>query len=378
MNTNQKVLIVEDEKPLLFGLTVFMKRNGYQVYSAENGEVGLQLAKEELPDLIISDVMMPPPNGFELRQLLNEDNTTSSIPFIFLTALTTNEEKLLGLHLGADDYITKPFELPELLARVDSILRRRDIERAKGRVEMAAQAQEQMEAFKQEILQNFHHELRTPLVNILLPLEAAVSQKFSEPEDLIRFTQIALSNADRLHSLVEDFILLTSIDQGKINTLRQEIDQDIDLKKPIQKCVERYKEKELDVELNLDIRGQIFAPRREFKKVVVHLVDNALKFSPSNGRVKVCVVATGDGGCNLTVEDEGPGVPKDQQERVFERYYQLSQGDTRSFEGMGVGLTVARAIMESLGGHVKFLDTQKGCAVELSLPAGENEFVRPN
>ena len=100
---------------------------------------------------------------------------------------------------------------------------------------MAAHAQEQMEKFKQEILRNFHHELRIPLVYILTPLEAAVSQKFNNPEDLIRFTQIALSNADRLNSLVEDFILLTEIDKGNIKTFRQEIDHWVDLKKPIRK-----------------------------------------------------------------------------------------------------------------------------------------------
>jgi DNA-binding response OmpR family regulator len=375
MNTTQKILIIEDEKPLLFGLSALMAKSGYEVHTADNGEAGLDLAKNELPDIIISDVMMPPPNGFELRELLNDDNSTSSIPFIFLTALTKNEEKLIGLKLGADDYITKPFEYQELLARVDSILRRRDIERGKGRMEMAAYAQAQMEAFKREILQNFHHELTTPLVNILLPLEAAVSKKFSEPEELIRFTQIALSNADRLNSLVEDFILLTSIDHGKINTIRQELNPEIDIVKPIRKYNAAYQEKELDVELDLNIQGQIYAPRREFKKVIVHLVDNAFKFSSSKGKVRIALNAYGDGGCKMIVQDEGPGIPSNQRDKVFERYYQISQGDSRAHEGMGIGLTLAKSIMEALDGEVKILEAADGCVVELNLPPGKNGFV---
>jgi len=377
MNTNQKILIIEDEKPLLFGLTTLMKRQGYDVISADNGELGLSLAQQELPDVIISDVMMPPPNGFELRELLNQNTTTASIPFIFLTALTKQEEKLHGIRLGADDYVTKPFELQELMARVDALLRRRDIERQNGRSEMENVAKEEMEKLKSGILENLSHELRTPMVNILLPLEAAVSNKFTNPEDLIRFTQIALSNAARLDSLVEDFLLLTYIDQGTLSTIRQEINPQIDITKPIQKRVGLYEEKNLTVDIILEVHGPIYAPRNEFKKVIIHLVDNAFKFSPTNGKVTVKVTAPGDGGCTLHIIDEGSGIPEDVREKVFERYYQHCVDEDQTLDGMGLGLPIAQAVMQSLGGEVEIVESITGCVIRVSLPPGKNDFLTP-
>jgi DNA-binding response OmpR family regulator len=118
------ILIIDDDDNLLFGLLAVMRREGYQWISANNGKDGLRLAQERLPDLIISDVMMPPPNGFELRKQLSINPKTIHIPFIFLTARAAQGDKIFGLEAGADDYITKPFDRGELVARVRAALRR--------------------------------------------------------------------------------------------------------------------------------------------------------------------------------------------------------------------------------------------------------------
>lgn len=127
-----KILLIDDEPNLLTGLAAIMQRAGYLVYTAHNGIDGLRLAQENLPDVIISDVMMPPPNGFELRKRLSQNPETSTIPFIFLTARLAQGDKLAGLQAGADDYITKPFNRDELLARVAAVLRRQEIGRQLG------------------------------------------------------------------------------------------------------------------------------------------------------------------------------------------------------------------------------------------------------
>lgn len=369
-----KTLIIDDEPSLLLGLSSIMKRNGYEVFVASNGAEGLDLAQKELPDIIVSDVMMPPPNGFELRHLLSQNPETANIPFIFLTARVEQDDKLVGIKLGADDYITKPFNREELLARVEAVLRRVCIEQQKGRSAVEEEAREQMERFKHEILQNFHHELRTPLVNILIPLEAAVSNKFTDPADQIKFTEIALSNATKLQSLIEDFILLTHIDNGQLNTYRQEISLEFDFTKPIEKCQQTYQHKNLDVIINQAVTEPISAPRNEFKRVVHHLVDNAFKFSPEGGKVYIRLQSNGDGGCILTVQDQGPGIPQFERKKVFDRYYQISQGDTRLYEGLGVGLHISQAIAQSMGGEIQILDSQLGCKVRFTLPPGEADF----
>ena len=123
-----KLLVIDDDKSLLIGLAETLRREGwYQVITADNGNLGIQLAEKNLPHLIICDLMMPPPNGMAVLQALSKNPVTAAIPFIFLTARTGHEDKLTGLDLGADDYITKPFSKDELLIRVRTLLRRKNI-----------------------------------------------------------------------------------------------------------------------------------------------------------------------------------------------------------------------------------------------------------
>jgi signal transduction histidine kinase len=370
------VLIIDDEPALLLGLAAKIKRHGYVVITAVDGSDGLQKAREHLPDLIVSDVMMPPPNGFELRQLMSQDPQLASIPFIFLTARSSVEDRVTGLKNGADDYITKPFETDELFARIEAVLRRVQMEQARGREEMKVIAQRDMEALKQELLQNFHHELRTPLTNIMMPLELAANNRFANPEEQSRFIKIALSNADRLESLVTDLIMLSNFDQGNLNAIRQTIDPRTSILAPIQKRFERYQAKNLNFVLECPERAVIYAPRREFTHSLVHLADNAFKFSPENGNVHFWVVPGINGGAEIWVQDEGPGIPVELREKVFERFFQISQGDKRVYEGLGVGLTIARAIFSSVRGNVAIMDSLSGCLVHASLPErGQDDVV---
>jgi len=368
MDKNSTILIIDDEPALLMGLAARIKRQGYQVVTASDGSEGLLKARETLPDLILSDVMMPPPNGFELRKSMEQDPRLASIPFIFLTARSGVEDRVSGIRDGADDYITKPFVTEELFARIEAVLRRVNTARERGRAEVRASAQQDMEQLKREILQNFQHEMRTPLSNIIMPLELVVNKKFEDPEEQIQFVRTALSSVDRLESLVTDFILLTNIDHSDLNRIRQRVDINNHILLPIQKRLARYQAKGLNFASEVKGVGEIMAPRREFSHAIVHLLDNAFKFSPVGGTVKLALEMGARGGAMIRVEDEGPGIPVDMREKVFERYYQISQGDNREQEGLGVGLFISRAVFSSLGGSLTVLDSSKGCLIQAILP----------
>jgi len=368
MDNKPTILIIDDEPALLMGLAATIKRHGYDVVTASDGNDGLQKAKAARPDLILSDVMMPPPNGFELRRLMNLDPDLASTPFIFLTARSNVEDRVSGMREGADDYIVKPFATQELLARIEAVLRRVQTEQARGREQMRMKAQQEMDRLRYEILQNFHHELRTPLVNIMMPLELAANNRFSDPEEQSRFLQVALSNADRLESLVTDLILLSNIDHGDLNTIRQPIDVDMHIITPARKRLERYQAKGLEFFVDVSEPGKITAPRREFIHAVLHLVDNAFKFSFDKGQVSLNVKPGLDGGVSIIVQDEGPGIPSGLREKVFERFYQVSQGDNREYEGLGLGLTIARAVFQSLNGDIQILNSPAGCHVHAFIP----------
>jgi len=366
-NANHTILIVDDDPAILMGLKLKIRRHGYQVLTAKDGNEGIQRAKQEKPDLVLSDVMMPFPDGFEMRRILSQDLKLASIPFIFLTARTDVQDRLRGLREGADDYILKPFDADEVLARIEAVFRRVESERTHGRAQMEELAQKEMEKLKQEILQNFQHELSTPLTNILLPLEIAVNKKLEDPEEQASFIRTALSNANKLEALTTDLILLSSIDYGSLNNIRLPIDLKIHILGPIQKRLERYAAKELEFLPEITYQGQICAPRREFTHALLHLVDNAFKFSPEKGRVYFSMRTMREG-LHIEVQDEGPGIPPDLQEKVFERFYQVSNGDTRNYDGLGVGLTIARTVFESNGGYVKIVDNEHGCNVQALLP----------
>ena len=369
------ILIIDDEPALLLGLAAKIRRHGYSVITATDGGDGYEKAKLNLPDLIISDVMMPPPNGFELRRLMSLEPQLASIPFIFLTARAGVDDRVSGLKDGADDYITKPFETEELFARIEAVFRRVQTERAHGREEMRAIAAQDLEHLKQEILQNYHHELRTPLTNILMPLELAANNRFEDPRELDKFIKIALSNADRLDSLVNDLILLSNIDQGNLNSIRQNVDLRSSIIIPVQKRLDRYSAKKLNLIIDCPEQGILLAPRLEFSRAILHLVDNAFKFNRAGGHVRLSLVTKGHGGATILVQDDGPGIPIHLREKVFERFYQISQGDRREHDGLGVGLTIARAVLRAVGGDVAILDEPRGCTVRASLPETTQDDV---
>ena len=375
MSEPSTILIIDDEPALRLGLAAKIKRQGYNVVTANDGSDGMQKAKDVLPDLILSDVMMPPPNGFELRKLMSEDPQLASIPFIFLTARSGVDDRVTSIRDGADDYITKPFVTEELLARIEAVLRRVKNAQARGREEMREIARREMEQLKQEILQNFHHEMRTPLTNIVMPLELIVNNKFDDPEEQVKFLRVALSNVDRLESLVTDFVLLTNIDHSNLNSIRQTIDVNNHILLPVRKRLERYQSKNIQFTPDVSLLGAMTAPRREFTHALVHLVDNALKFSPDRGQVKLMVESTGDGSTAITLQDEGPGIPPELREKVFERFYQIDQGDSRKYEGLGVGLTIARAVFTNMGGTVSILDSLHGCRVQAIIPGHGPEDI---
>jgi DNA-binding response OmpR family regulator len=135
MENKTTILVVDDEPAIRMGLAAAIGRRGYSVITAENGSEGIRKAKENLPDLIVSDVMMPAINGFEMHKQMSADPQLASIPFIFLTARTGVEDRISGIRDGADDYITKPFVTDELLARIEAVLRRVHAEQERGREE---------------------------------------------------------------------------------------------------------------------------------------------------------------------------------------------------------------------------------------------------
>lgn len=361
----KRMLLIDDDPKLLLGLKAVMTRRGYEVVSTTDGNEGIRLAKESRPDIIICDIMMPPPNGFHLQKLLSSDAGTASIPFIFLTARTFVADKIAGLQQGADDYVTKPFNTDELVIRVEAVLRRDEIGHQRGVHEMETV----LEKITQSISTNLGHEFRAPLTVILASLEMAIREKFEgKTEDLDWYLESSLSSAQKLSMLVEDMMLLSDMDRGSLGSLRTPIDFDLHFRKPILDVFRHYEQKKLDVRVSIENGVKVLASEIEFPRAVSHLVDNACKFSPDGAKVLITLRRNGLGGCSLIVENEGSFIPQEFRDKVFDRYFQIEQGNDRAHNGLGVGLTIARAIAEACGGNVEILDSDIGCKVRMVYP----------
>ncbi|MCX6067556.1 MAG: hybrid sensor histidine kinase/response regulator [Chloroflexi bacterium] len=361
-----KILVIDDEIHLLVGIKGLLARAGHTAITARDSLSGIEMAEKHLPDLILCDIMMPGLDGFKVKEKLNDNPLTKDIPFLYISANASQAGKIKGFEVGADDYITKPFNPDELLARVDAVFRRFD----KGRLQASQEVTQQITRMQQEISHNISHELRTPMTQILMSLDIVLREKYEDPETLKWFVDTALSQSFRLNAIIDDFIFLSNYDVGHNTFMRQKIHLDTDFIEPLKQREKLYEDKNMNLQVKIEPGVVIHAPRHEFKLVALHLVDNGLKFAPPATTVDVNISPNGEGGCFFTVTDFGEGIPEDMQEKVFERFFQVSQGDARQHGGLGVGLTIARILARSMGGDVTITSQEKGCRVQMEIPPG--------
>lgn len=220
----KKILVIEDEVQIRGNISEILELTGFEVITADDGQIGLQLAKIESPDLIICDVMMPQLDGFEVVDALRHDARTATIPVIFLTAKVERVDQRRGMNLGADDYLTKPFEPDELLSAIASRLQRQEVvteqvtkERQrtrKLRYEVSQNQQKLQESQKQEeiktdLLKKLAQDLRNPLSNINMAIQ--MLRHSNSEEDRDRYLTILQEECDREIRLLNEVEYLQSL-----------------------------------------------------------------------------------------------------------------------------------------------------------------------
>jgi DNA-binding response OmpR family regulator len=196
---HKKVLIIEDEELVREGIIELLDSEGFDIIEAADGTTGLSKAQQYIPDLIICDVMMPGLNGFQVLEALQKDVSTSTIPFIFLTAKSERADVRFGMDLGADDFITKPFKSDELFKAVTSRLHKSN--------KQSSKTEEKLDDLRKNIATILPHELRTPLNGIL-----ASSQLLLEYFDTMEVSEVKqlhdniYTSAMRLNRLIINYL----------------------------------------------------------------------------------------------------------------------------------------------------------------------------
>ena len=351
------ILIIDPDQQLIHSLREAFAEVGYQTVFALSGQSGLNAARlPNQPDLILLEVVLPDMNGFEVCQAFQNYPTTKHLPVIFLSSRTTTADKLTGFESGGIDYITKPFVLAELKTRVKTIFYRQSL------------VQQQINSYKETLSRVMHHEIRTPLAILLNVIElmntSEVRDSSANFDQVISWAQQGLF---RLNQLTEDF-LISSQDIAANHTLCQyKLSQEID--EIVALLRRQYEAKSIEISVDMPAELTISLPVRMTRHLIGHLLDNACKFSPPGGQVAVSAEACGELGVNITIQDEGPGIPSHLHEKIFEKFYRVDIPGSPPHDGLGLGLYVVRRIIQAYQGRLTLeSESGKGVILHLTIP----------
>jgi two-component system sensor histidine kinase/response regulator len=365
--TQATILVVEDDPSMLEIISFLLEDEGYKIMQANNGQAGLSVLENHLPDLIISDVMMPGMDGFDFYEHVHDRPEWGQIPFIFLTAKGQRTDIRRGMGLGADDYLTKPFEPEELLSAVRVRLARS----AEARAALGKASSD----LSERITQTLTHEFRTPLALVVgyTDLLDSSGQDMSE-EERQSILQGLHSGTERLIRLVEDFLLLNRLESGALaaeieRETRKTLEPDWVVELVVNQFESQASFRTVELITRLGAAGVTVAvSNRDLTEIIRKLVDNAIKFCKQEGGQ--VIVSTRQEGISwvLEVADNGIGIRQEALPWIFDAFRQVDR-DKMEQQGAGIGLAIVRGLIDVYGGRLEVKSApSKGSIFSVRLP----------
>lgn len=361
-----KILVVEDEEPIRELLKMELETEGFIVDVAANGAEGIEKVKSFRPDLIVCDVMMPVMDGFTMQEKLSQDNNFKDIPLIFLTAKSDKKDIRFGKSIGAEDYITKPFEFEDLLVSIRAKL--------KKYYDRKKTLEARLDEIRKSILFALPHEFKNPLSTMSGFLSLLLDKDYQKSEkEMEEFLSYVKQSSDRLYRLVMNFLKLaelevTESDENKVKELRsiRNSNWQTEAETVIKDLSEKF-----NVNVNYTFEG-ISNPcpfdYNTLNTILTELISNAIKFSPPE-RIDVSVFAKANSTYfELKVEDKGRGIPKEEIEKILEPFYQYNRKFYEQ-QGGGLGLTIVNKIVQIFNGKLEIeSELDKGTTVKIFIP----------
>lgn len=344
------VLIVEDEPDVAELIRYNLDRAGFTTLIAESGDKAVELTLRATPDLVLLDIMLPGMNGWEVCQAIRNSAEGGHVPIIMVSALTAEENRIKGLSLGADDYITKPFSVQELLIKTRNSVSRH------ARIKALSARQQEQDNSTRYLL----HEIRSA-ISIIGGFSSLASRKNDNS------TYLAHINSSALHmeSLLDNVALLSKLEKGQGSFLREKIDiAEISLS-----LADSFRERAAKRSISLTIEtpsslkavGNVAA----FRQIFTNLISNAIKYNRDHGSVRITCEAVDDK-VVLSVIDTGSGIRKEELEHVFNKFFRARGSE--GVPGSGLGLYIAKLLAEAMGGRISVTSSLgEGSTFTLSL-----------
>ena len=345
--SDYKILIVDDVVSNVLLLKILLTNEKFQVCTANCGNMCIEQARAEKPDLILLDVMMPDISGFDTAVILKKDPELKDIPIIFLTALNSPADLVKGFQVGANDFLSKPFNKEELVVRVMHqialVAAKRLIEKQNRELLATINNRDKMYSV-------IAHDLRSPMASIRMVLNLAVAAISPDVvgQEIFDLIDKANKESEDVHDLLDNLLKWTKSQTGRLSVVMQ----DLDLNDIIPGVVDIFEMIAANKKIKLSYTGGSTIVRADndmLKTIVRNFMSNAVKFSPENSSIEITVTSDADF-AKISVRDHGVGIAADRLSSIFHKG-ETTYG-TGGEEGSGLGLQLCQDFARKIGGDV--------------------------
>ena len=362
-----KILIVDDVMSNVLLLKVLLTNEKFAIATASNGRQALEQVDKENPDLILLDVMMPDLSGFEVAQKLKANPKTAEIPIIFLTALNSTADIVKGFQVGANDFISKPFNKEELITRVYHQI---SLVAANRLILSRTEELRCTIAGRDKLYSVIAHDLRSPMGSIKMVLNMLILNLPSGKigEEMYELLTMANQTTEDVFSLLDNLLKWTKSQIGKMNVVYQ----DIDLVEVVESVIEIFNMvaglKKINIKVEKPEKILVNGDIDMLKTVARNLLSNAIKFSKEGSEVLVKMEAV-EGMAVVSVQDHGCGINEEGQKKLLHTDTHFSTFGTNNEEGSGLGLLLCQDFVTKNGGKLWFTSREgEGSTFSFSIP----------
>ena len=341
------ILVVDDNKENLKVVSNFLKAEGYQIALSLNADDARNILEENQIDLILLDVMMPGTDGFTLCRQLKEDNRLKEIPVIFLTAKTETSDLVEGFNSGGVDYITKPFQKEELIARVNNHVA---LANAKNEILKQAEQIRRINRTKDRLYSVIAHDIKSPFANISMLIstlaEGYIDAGSEEYEEIL---QNINSSTQETYALLLNLLQWTRSQTGDLEIAPEPISVEALVANTFRFLDPQAGKKEIKLEKSVQDGLIIEADQNMMKSVLQNLVNNAIKFTKPGGRIAINA-AEKDHKIVINITDDGIGISDANMKKLFVDEGQVTTRGTNDEKGSGLGLLLVKEFVQRNGG----------------------------